>query len=360
MSDGKLFKDYLSGVLPLVEDYLAKVEPHAAADVRTHLASDAADASPQPATPSELERYLYAPYAHFTRAGGKRTRPALCLLGAEAVGGSVEAALPVAAAVEHFQSAALIHDDIADEGETRRGEPCTYLSEGTGPAINMGDLGIVTTFCIVLADTSLEATTRLRLLGELADMELRTVEGQALDLGWVRDGRWDVSSEDYLRMATLKTAHYSAAVPLATGAICGGGSERQVEALRAFGMDAGLAFQIQDDLLNLVGDADAQGKDFRSDVTEGKRTLVATWALEHLEGGRREELRSLLDAHATDEASLARAVLLMDGAGAIEHARSVARGLSSRAKGHIEGVGLEDGPYETLLSMADFFVERQR
>ena len=344
MPDGQLFRDYLARVLPLVEGYLAKVEPH------DH---DAASHGP------ELERYLYAPYAHFTRAGGKRTRPALCLLGAEAVGGRAEAALPVAAAIEHFQSAALIHDDIADEGETRRGVPCTYLSEGTGPAINMGDLGIVTTFRLVLDDGSLGADTRLRLLEELSLMELRTLEGQALDLGWVRDGRWDVSSTDYLRMATLKTAHYSAAVPLAAGAVCAGGSERQVEALRAFGLDAGLAFQIQDDLLNLVGDSVAQGKDFRSDVTEGKRTLVATWALERLEGSRREELQGLLDAHVTDEGALARAVLLMDEAGAVEHARSVARELVARAKGRLEGVGLEDGPHETLRSMADFFVERR-
>ena len=84
-------------------------------------------------------------------------------------------------------------------------------------------------------------------------MIVRTIEGQALDLGWVRDGRFDISVDDYLDMATHKTAFYSGATPLAAGAIIGGGSDEQIEALRAFGLHTGLAFQIQDDLLNLVG-----------------------------------------------------------------------------------------------------------
>ena len=114
---------------------------------------------------------------------------------------------------------------------------------------------------------------KLRVLKELVDMTTRTIEGQALDIGWARDDRFDLTVEDYLLMANHKTAFYSGAVPLAIGSIIGGGSETQTATLRAFGLASGLAFQIQDDVLNLVGTREATKKDFRSDITEGKRTL---------------------------------------------------------------------------------------
>ena len=129
-------------------------------------------------------------------------------------------------------------------------------------------------------------------------MTTRTIEGQALDIGWARDDRFDLTVEDYLVMATHKTAFYSGGVPLAVGAIIGGGTEEQIDALRSFGMAAGLAFQIQDDVLNLVGTREATKKDFRSDITEGKRTLVSIHALQHAEDG--ERLLEILSARATE------------------------------------------------------------
>ena len=341
---GRAFATYLAERRPIIEAYLAEHKPTPPPD--------------ETSADSDLERYLYQPFARFVASGGKRTRPALVLLGCEAVGGDVERALSSAAGIEHFQSAALIHDDIADEGELRRGEPCTYLTEGLGVAINTGDLGIVRTFADVLEDDALDPTTKLRVLAELAQMEQRTVEGQALDLGWVRDGRWDVSTSDYLRMARHKTAFYSASSPLSIGAICGGGSSGQVGALGSFGMDAGLAFQLQDDLLNLVGDATAQGKDFRSDITEGKRTMVVAWSLGRLEGQDREELVALLSAHTTDPTQLARAVGLMRDCGAIDAVGGYARALADHAKGELDGMDFAGHAVEVLDSMADFFVER--
>ena len=342
---GARFAAYLAEKRPLIEGYLASVAP-------------ACVPGTADATRADLNRYLYAPLAHFTAGGGKRTRPALCLLGAEAAGGNASAALSTAAAIEYFQSAALIHDDIADKSELRRGEPCTYVTEGTGVAINIGDLGIVTVLGLVLRDKGLAPEARLRIAELLTQMEERTIEGQALDLGWVRDNRWDVTVDDYLYMASHKTAYYSAAVPLTAGAITAGATDEQISALDAFGMAAGLAFQIQDDLLNLVGDADAQGKDFRSDITESKRTLVAVWALAHLDASSRAELVQILSAATTDAAKLERAVELMDAAGAIEHARAYAHQLVEQAKAHLSDANLSADATATLASMADFFVER--
>ena len=186
------------------------------------------------ATSADIERYLYTPLSTFTANAGKRHRPLICMLAATAVGGSFESARSAAAAIEHFQSGALIHDDIADNGQLRRGKPCMHLTEGTGLAINCGDLALTMVTKTVLDDPTLEPNVKLRVLHELTEMIVRTIEGQALDLGWVRDGRFDISVDDYLDMATHKTAYYSGATPLATGAIIGGGSEEQIEALRAF------------------------------------------------------------------------------------------------------------------------------
>lgn len=305
---------------------------------------------------ADIERYLYAPLGAFSANAGKRHRPLICMLACAAVGGELHDALSAAAAIEHFQSAALIHDDIADNGHLRRGKPCVHVSEGIGIAINCGDYALTLVTDAILRDESLDGTVKLRVLRELTDMMQRTVEGQALDLGWVRDARFDLTVDDYLTMATLKTAHYSGAVPLACGAIIGGGSDAQVEALRSFGLDTGLAFQIQDDLLNLIGEREAREKDFRSDITEGKRTLVAVHALEH--SPDRDELVDILARETDDPSTLARAVEIFEADGSIEFARTHALELIGRAKRTLAGVGLDDGCRSLLLAMADFFVER--
>ena len=221
-------------------------------------------------------------------------------------------------------------------------------------AINCGDLDLTLVTEAVLNDPVLDDATRVRVMRELTAMTMRTIEGQALDLGWVRDERFDLGVDDYLRMATLKTAHYSGAVPLSAGAIIGGGSEAQVEALRSFGLDTGLAFQIQDDLINLVGSDTA--KDFRTDITEGKRTLVAVHAL--ADPAAHDEVEAILRSGSSDPAVLARAVELFEETGSIAYAHDVAERLIARAKTTLAGIELDEGCRALLLDMADFFLSR--
>lgn len=346
------FVRYLSEKLPMVEAALADA---AAAPVASHGAH-------QPT--ADLDRYLYAPLAHFTAGGGKRVRPVLCLLGAEAAGGPAEVALAPAVAIELFQSAALIHDDIADESELRRGEPCLYRSEGTGVATNMGDLALTQVIEVVLEDATLPDERKPAVLRELVRMERRTLEGQALDLGWARDGRWDVTPADYLYMVESKTAWYTCACPLVAGALAAGADEKgeAVRGLHEAGVHAGIAFQLQDDLLNLVGDADAQGKDFRSDVTEGKRTLAVVHALGELDETPRAELVRLLESGTTDGGELARAVELIEQGGGIERCRELAQQETNAAKALVAQLAA-DGHITSeaarlVSSMADFFVSR--
>ena len=307
-------------------------------------------------THPDMKRYLYGPLAQFSENAGKRHRPLICLLATEAVGGDPKQAWPAAAAIEHFHTAALIHDDIEDASQTRRGEPCLHIREGEGLAINAGDLALSLVTGTVVDDPGLGDAVKLRVLHELVEMTTRTIEGQALDIGWARDDRFDLSVEDYLLMANHKTAYYSGAVPLAVGAIIGGGTEAQITTLREFGMSTGLAFQIQDDVLNLVGTREATKKDFRSDITEGKRTLVAVHALHN--SANRDRLLEILSARAMDSAVLDEAVAIMNDAGSITFANEYAETLVMNAKHALEADVPKSKARDLLGSMADFFIKR--
>ena len=403
------FIDYLTSVrsrvekeldaglpIPVSQRHLKEAE--SCTLVEQNVAKSAAAVPAEPAACNsviaDLNTYLYQPLRGFSATGGKRVRPALVLLATQAVHGNIEAALPVACAIEDFQSAALIHDDIADKSELRRGEPCLYRRLGTGLAINVGDAALVHTIGRICHGNAYDETTRLRLIDALISMQEHTLEGQALDLGWTQENRWDITPDEYLFMATSKTAYYSAAYPLLCGAIVGGGTAEQRSALEAFGLKAGLAFQLQDDLLNLVGNAKTQGKDFRSDITEGKRTLLVVKAIEVLlanaEGNAEsntkdssakdnadstaksstpsvaaakasyKKLISLLSSKTNDPILLEEAVELIVSTGAVDDVRAYAQTLIAEAKGCLEEAPFDAEARDTLLSMADFFVNRER
>ncbi|MCL1846645.1 MAG: polyprenyl synthetase family protein [Coriobacteriia bacterium] len=314
-----------------------------------------ADFFKQEAAP-DMVRYLYGPLAEYSANGGKRHRPLICELACQAVGGDPTLARSAAAAIEHFHTAALIHDDIADESTLRRGRPCIHLTQGEGLAINAGDLALSQVTGLVVNDENLPDNIKLRVLSELVEMTTRTIEGQALDIGWARDGRFDLTLNDYLDMASHKTAYYSGGTPLAVGAIVGGGSDTEVEVLRNFGMATGLAFQIQDDLLNLIGKKEEVKKDFRSDITEGKRTLIAVHAIQH--SAQSKELVTILASHTTQPTMLAIAVDIMEQAGSLEFARDYAIGLVNNAQAELAQSLNPSKPRDLLLSMADFFINR--
>ena len=309
-------------------------------------------------THKDIDTYLYNPLSKFCENGGKRHRPIICELACEASGGNPKAAHGAGLAIEYFHLAALIHDDIADESTTRHGQPCMHINEGLGLSINAGDFALTHMTGLVLEDDLLEEHTKLRVLHELNSMAYRTIEGQALDLGWVRDARFDVSTDDYECMANHKTAYYSCAVPLVVGAICGGATDEQIEIMRHFGMSCGLAFQLQDDLLNLVGDAKEQGKDFRSDITESKRTLAVVYALQHLNRSQHDELIEILNSKSKDGATLNRAVQIMEDSGALKFVKARAVELSHAHRNDVLSAFSPSFARDCLLDMADFFVSR--
>jgi geranylgeranyl diphosphate synthase type I len=332
--------------------YLAEVRPVIDAKLRDYLDVVAEDSS--------LHHYLYGILDQFVARGGKRLRPAMAMLASEAVGGERLRALPSGCAVEFFHAAALIHDDIMDGSELRRDEECTHIVHGIPLAINTGDFALGLVCTIVVRDPGLDDRTKIAVLDAIGEMSARTIEGQALDVGWVRDEVYDLSADDYLFMALGKTGYYSGISPLKIGALIGGATDRQRIALERFGKNSAIAFQIQDDLLNIVGDGEVTGKDFLNDVMEGKRTLMVIHCLDTAAPADARRLCELL--HRGPDKSPEQVweiVELMHTYGSIEYARDLARGLILEARGFLDDI--PDSPAKGVFaSMADFFLERDR
>lgn len=320
---------------------------------------------------NNLDAFLYEPLAQFVQGKGKFIRPALCMLGAHIAAGEraageavqtevlPDALVRLACALELFQAAALIHDDIADESLVRRGNPCLYRTHGTGLAINMGDCALVDAsklICTLNAE-GLPSNAALQLLDEFLTMERTTIEGQALDLGWSRARTWNLAPSDYLVMAELKTAHYSLASPLVLGALFAQAPKALRDALREFGRDAGVAFQLRDDYLNLFGNK-AQGKDMCSDIIEGKRTYLTLYALEHLPSGLQHELIDILAAKTNTARELARACELIEKAGAPEASLAKERELVGQALNTLDKAQLAPKHIQLLADLCHYVTHR--
>jgi len=220
---------------------------------------------PEQAGRPELDQYARM-LREYPRRGGKMLRGQLVILTARAYGDDT-AALPAAAAIELFQNWVLIHDDIEDDSEERRGEPALHRLFPMPLALNAGD-GLHAAMWRVLV----EAGARRKVLEEFTRLVETTASGQHLDLSWILEGRFDLSAADYLEMVERKAAYYTGVAPLRLGALSAGTLPHP--AFSTAGLELGTAFQIIDDVLNLEGDHGAYGKEIAGDLWEGKRTLI--------------------------------------------------------------------------------------
>ncbi len=302
------------------------------------------------------EPRVYGLLAPFLKRGGKRIRPALCLLSCGAVGGKYEDALQPAAIIELFHNFTLVHDDIEDDSRFRRGEPTLHVSHGIPIALNSGD-ALYTLLWDKLVSLKMPPSKLVRLEQLYAAAFKRVVEGQGLELAWIREGRFDVSEEEYLRMINGKT---SALMGLSceAGAMIGGGGKRLRSALRDYGEKIGAAFQIQDDVLNLTGDFEKYKKEIGGDITEGKRTLMVVHCLAHGAEKDRQRLTTILSSHSKEKADLEEAIAILKGCGSIDYARKRAEKLVKEARKRIGS--LKDGDDKAnLLAIADYVVNRE-
>lgn len=224
---------------------------------------------------------LYELLADYPFREGKGLRPAILLASAVAAGGRVHEAQTSAAALELYHNAFLIHDDVEDASDYRRGRVTMLRSHGAAIAVNVGDATNVLAMQLLLENTSRIGVHRsLRVLQEIERMARESVEGQAIELGWIADRKFDLSDQDYVRMAHKKTCWYTVIAPLRIGVLCGHPpgigypTNEDLVPLVELGHLAGIAFQISDDLLNLEADESVYGKEQAGDLWEGKRTLM--------------------------------------------------------------------------------------
>jgi geranylgeranyl diphosphate synthase type I len=316
--------------------------------------------------PVERPERLYEAARYLMDAGGKRLRPTVFLLVAESLAevdpdavdyrafpspaGEVDV-LRAAVSVETIQSFTLIHDDIMDDDDLRRGVPAVHREYDLSTAILAGDTLYSTAF-EQMVDTGAPADRSVEAVSELASTCTKICEGQSLDIDF--ESRDAVSTDEYLEMVELKTAVlYGAAASIPATLL---GADDAVDPLYGYGLDIGRAFQIQDDLLDLTTPSEQLGKQRGSDLVEGKQTLVTLHARE--QGVDVDGLVDTDSVEAVDEAEIDAAVERLRESGSIEFARETARDLIASGKENLEV--LPDNESRTRLEeIADYLIERE-
>ena len=230
---------------------------------------------------------LYAPIEYILRQGGKRLRPTLCLLACDLFGGNIEECMVPAVAAEIFHNFTLVHDDIMDQAPLRRGMETIYKKWGSDVAILSGDTMLIKAFQYVL---NTDNKYRYEVFAELCKVALEVCEGQQLDLNF--ETRDDVTLKEYLEMIRLKTAVLLGSV-LKIGAIVAGADKKSQDVIYEFGVEIGMAFQLQDDILDCYADVDVFGKMIGGDISDNKKTYLYLYALDMAIDEDEKELRKL-------------------------------------------------------------------
>jgi len=281
----------------------------------------------------EPRRHLYDLVADYPTRGGKMMRPSICIAAARAFGGRIEDALRTAVALELLHNALLIHDDIEDQSEERRGRPTMHMLHGVPMAVNVGDtLTLLSLKPLFDNLRHLDPRVALRILEDTERVAMESAEGQAMELGWRLDNVFAVDKQDYLEMVLKKTCWLATIYPLRVGALIGTRSAFAPDQFVPFGFLLGAAFQIQDDLLNLCSDA-RYGKERDGDLWEGKRTLPLIHLLRQCTPDERERIIATLSLP-RDEKSPGEVAWMrsrMDRYGCIDYARQIAHGVAGAA-----------------------------
>ena len=304
---------------------------------------------------SREPREVYGLLSEFLSSRGKLLRPALCLSACRAVGGRVEAAVPAAAAVEMFHNFTLIHDDIEDSSQMRRGRPCLHVKYGLPLALNAGDGLFMMVWQEALRIKGKNQTAAQR---RLLAAFTKVLEGQAIELGWYRKNKWNITEAEYYSVVRGKTGALIAGA-CEVGGIVGGAGRKERKALYDFGMGIGVGFQIMDDALNLIGDEKKYGKEIGGDVREGKRTLITIRALRTLPTGKRIRLARLLKKHRKSASDVRAAVSLLRESGAVESAVREAEKIVGGAVGALDALP-QGRAEERLAELAHYIIERKR
>ena len=305
---------------------------------------------------AELEpRALFEPIGYTLSLGGKRVRPLLCLLACRLYSDNIATALPIARALEVFHNFTLLHDDLMDKSPIRRGQPTVYRKWNDNTAIRSGDAMSIEAY------RSLEGIENPQLLFKVLPffnkMAIEICKGQQYDMDF--EEREHVSVAEYIEMIRLKTAVLLGAA-LRLGALAAGAYDSDAQILDEVGQALGLAFQIQDDYLDVYGDEKTFGKPIGGDIMNGKKTLMLLYTQAKLERDDRAELDQLMQLgqeHKEERISGVRR--LYDKAGTPIYAQHEIERLTQEALTKLRGLGLKQERLEPLYQLFDKLTTRK-
>lgn len=294
---------------------------------------------------------------HYPEAGGKRMRPVLAMLVADAIGKNSSKAMPFGCCLEIIHNFTLVHDDVMDKDPVRRGRPAVHILFDEPTAIIAGDALFARAYDI-LSESEISGEDLRSLVHTVSETVFLIAEGQQMDIDF--QGRQTVGVEEYLEMVEKKTAVLFACAAEG-GAIIGGGSKKQVHDMKECARLFGIGFQIWDDVLGILGDSKKTGKPVGSDIRNGKRTLIIVHALEHLKrpSPDRDTLLNALGREDATDAEVLAAIDVLKRAGSIEFVSRRAKDYSNQAKDLLEC--LPDGKEKKMIAgLIDYSVGRDR
>ena len=299
---------------------------------------------------------LYAPIEYILRQGGKRMRPTLCLLACDLFGGNIEECMVPAVAAEIFHNFTLVHDDIMDQAPLRRGMETIYKKWGSDVAILSGDTMLIKAFQYVLNTNS---KYRYEVFAELCKVALEVCEGQQLDLNF--ETRDDVTLDEYLEMIRLKTAVLLGSV-LKIGAIVAGADEESQKIIYDFGVDLGMAFQLQDDVLDCYADVDVFGKMIGGDISDNKKTYLYLYALDMANEEDQKQLRELFKMPKGRDEEKIKKVLEIYDKYAVKHEvlAEIEEMFNVAIMDLITKLDVDEGRKDVLLDYAEYLYKRNK
>lgn len=292
---------------------------------------------------------------HLIEGGGKRMRATLPWLVGKAVGDTHAGLLDIGAAIETVHNFTLVHDDIMDDDELRRGRNAVHIEYGMPTAINAGDAMLAIAFERLVQAENLEPTDVAPLVNRIAWMVRRVSEGQQLDIEF--EDRLEVSEADYLEMIEGKTA-VMFWICAEIGARISGADEATVECMASWGKALGMCFQLMDDVIDVLSDSETLGKPAGSDIAQGKRTLMIIHALRQPDGPVKDRLLAVLGKGETVEPeALADGLAALAELGSVDYAKSMAEDFHQEAHGCLDALG-ENPALRALRELTDFQLAR--
>ncbi len=286
---------------------------------------------------------LYEMMRDYPSRGGKGLRGSMCILWCNLLEGKDESALITSSALELFQNWILIHDDIEDQSDLRRGLPALHKKVGIELAINAGDALHGKMWELLLRNQEkLGSDLTIKILQEFASMLNATTEGQQMELAWTSTNKWDIKEEDYFLMVAKKSAWYTCISPARLGILIATLQKKQFEIVKSenlmkeaieFGTQLGISFQIIDDVLNLMGEETKYGKEIMGDLFEGKRTVMLIHLLSHSDSAQKRKITDIL-SKPREKKELGEVKYILDcmhNSGSIDYAKGLSRKLSKKA-----------------------------